>query len=74
MANEVFAANEVGNVKGNNNSIEKYIKLSKIRKLFKSNKKLSKFKKSPILEHIFILAFIKIRIEIKQSVFQENNF
>ena len=60
MANEVFTANEVGSVKDNNNSIEKYIKLSKIRKLSKSNKKLSKFKKSQTLEHIFTLAFINI--------------
>ena len=34
----MFAANEVDDVKGSNKSIEKYEKLSKTRKLFKSQK------------------------------------
>ena len=49
VTNEVFAANKVGGIKGTDESIEKYGKLSKGLKLFKSrnlkDKKLAKFKK-----------------------------
>ena len=48
VANEVFAANEVGDIEGSNELIEKYRKLSKTRKSFKSQKlsKLQKLAKS----------------------------
>ena len=49
IANEVFAANEVSGIESGDESIEKYRKLSKSLKLFKSgnlkDKKLTKSKK-----------------------------
>ena len=45
VANEVFAANEVGGIEGGDKSIEKCGKLSKTGKLFKSQKS-SKSQKS----------------------------
>ena len=44
IANEVFAANKVGSIKGDNKLIKKYRKLLKTRKLSKSQK-LAKLKK-----------------------------
>ena len=41
MSSQVFGANEVNGVESDNESIEKYGKLSKTKKLFKS-RKLSK--------------------------------
>ena len=38
VANKMLAANEVGGIEGGNKLIEKYRKLSKIGKLFKSQK------------------------------------
>ena len=70
VANEIFVANEVGGIEGGDELIEKYGKLSKIRKLSKlrnsKSKTLSKFKKHLALEYVFILlrlVFTNIRIK-----------
>ena len=60
FANKVLTANEVDGIEDGNELIKKCEKLSKTGKLFKSNEKLSKFKKSPALKHAFTLAFTNI--------------
>ena len=42
ITNKIFAANEIGGIKGDNKLIEKYEKLSKSWKLTKSERKLLK--------------------------------
>ena len=75
ISDEVFAANEVDDVKGGDESIEKCGKLLKTGKLSKSeNSKgeiLSKSKKHLALEHTFILfrlVFTDIWIEENDSL------
>ena len=68
----MLTINKIGGVKGDDKSIEKYEKLSKIKKLSKSNKKLSKFKKPLALKYTFIflkLTFTDIWIEFKIAYF-----
>ena len=53
VANEVLAANEIGDVKGGNELIEKYRKLLKTRKLSKSQKLAKSRKKLSKSENSF---------------------
>ena len=74
VINKLLTANEISDIENDNKLIEKCGKLLKTRKLFKSNKKLSKFKKSLVLEHIFTLVFTNIKIETKAAYFLEKWF
>ena len=75
VANEIFATNEVGGIEGDDESIEKYGKSSKTRKLSKSGnskgKTSFKSKKHLALKHVFIfirLVFTDIRIKENDSL------
>ena len=74
VANEVLATGKVDSIEGDDESIKKYGKLLETGKLSKSNKKLFKFKKPLALEHIFILAFTNIWIQIKAAYFLKKRF